>query len=171
MEYKFYRVTEGPMIERLAEIKAMRDESSKKLNELAGTYDATEILTFTSGSVAAFVFDNKPDLAVWKKVQHGWLPKVSTKQGKIIGKNVKACGERPSFKDALKVYGIKNMMILGTASSRGMPMHTAQLVGHFDDMVFFVKVPYTDGEPYVCKFDTMVEVKEWEMLKHIDSNK
>lgn len=171
MEHKFYRVTEGPMIERLAEIKSTRDESSRKLNELAGTYDATEILTFTSGSVAAFVFDSKPDLAVWKKVQHGWLPKVSTKQGKIIGKKVKECGDRPPFNDALKAYNLDRMMILGEMTRNGVPMCSAQLQGHFDDMVFFVKVPYTDSEPYESKFDTMVEIKEWEMMKHLDSNK
>jgi len=171
MDYKFYRVTEGPMIERLAEIKSTRDETSVRLDALAVEYGATEVLTFTSGSVAAFKFNNKPDLTIWKKVQHGWLPKVSTKEGKIIGRKIKDCGLRPPFNDALKVYGVDHMMILGEASARGMPMHNAQLVGHFDDMVFFVKVPYTDSEPYVSKFDTMVEVEEWEMMKHLDSNK
>ena len=171
MDFMHYRVTAGPMIERLREIYAERTVTEENLSLIAKKYGATEALTYNSGDIAGFVFDEAPDTEAWKKSPHGWLPKVSSKKGKPIAKNIEASGKRPPFKDALKVYGLGHRIVIGEATRRGCVMHEASIQGHFDDMVFFVRVPYTDEEPYESEFEDMIPCKEWEMLKHIDERK
>jgi hypothetical protein len=165
MDFKYFKITEQSSIDyiemALQSIEA-RDLAVKKLSEKLGARDC---LQYNDGRVAAFTFSEIPDKAVWKYVKHGFLPRVKTKEHKMIV----ALPEILDWQKAIECYGFGNEMIIGERASngRGFRMISSSIKMNRKACFYAIKVPYT-GEFDREVHPSLVELKEWEVLKAID---
>ena len=165
MKFKYFKITEQSAlddIELAIQSIEVRDLAVKELAEKLGSYDC---LQYSEGSVAAFKFYSTPDKSVWKKVKHGFLPKVKTEEYKMVS------GLPPllEWQEVIKRYGFGHEMMIGdrVPNGTGLRMHSSYLKGSRNSSFYAVVVPYTD------EFDrevheSLLELKEWEVLKAID---
>jgi hypothetical protein len=168
MEYKFYKVTSGKFIERLKEIGNQRKIAIDKLNSLCDEVGAESASEYNGGGLACFNFAKTPDKSIWKPCSTGWMPKLSTKEGKLIAKKVKDLGKIPSQQMALDVFDLVGYRVFGDNTASGIEVGRAVFCGHMKYETFFIKVPQDKESPYIPTCDSMVECKELEMLKFMD---
>ena len=168
MNYKYYKITGGKFVERYEEIVNQRAESIRALNELCSEVGAESASEFSRGGLAFFNFSKEPDRKIWKCALNGYMPKVSTKEGKAISKKISSMPEIISTDDALECIGLKGLRVFGESTGMGVRVHSATFCGKLPERTFFIKVPQCEENPYVPKDKDMVECKEWEMLKFMD---
>jgi hypothetical protein len=165
MKFKYFKITEQSALDSielaLQSIEA-RALAVKTLVKKLGAYDC---LQYNEGGIAAFAFSEIPDKTVWKYVKHGFLPRVKTKEHKMVVNLPKIL----EWQDVIKSYGFGREMIIGepSANTRGFPMHSSSLKGNRHSSFYAIKVPYTE------EFDrevhnSLIELKEWEVIKAID---
>jgi hypothetical protein len=165
MDFKYFKITEQSAlddIELAIQSIETRNLKVEKLTEKLGAYDC---LQFSEGSVAAFKFYSSPDKAIWKKSKHGFLPKVKTDEYKMMSELPKQL----DYRDVIKQYGFGEEMMIGDRVPNGtaIRMHSSYIKGNRESGFYAIVVPYTD------EFDrevhpSLVELKEWEVLKAID---
>jgi hypothetical protein len=165
MKFKYFRITEQSALDdielALKSIEA-RDVAVKNLAEKLGAYDC---LQYNEGSIAAFKFNSVPDKSVWKKVKHGFLPKAKTHEQKMIVSLPKLL----DWQEIIKRYGFGHEMRIGdrVPNGTGFRMHSSYLKGNRESSFYAIVVPYIgDFEKEVHQ--SLVELKEWEVLKAID---
>ena len=169
MDFLFYRTTDLDFIGKLQSIREHQIAYQENVEKVKEEVGASDWLQYRSGGVAGFQFNNEPDRSVWKKTQHGFLPKLSNKDGKKIENKIKAVKQPKALDEALKEYRFP-MMVLGESTARGVKMHNSTLFGNFAENTFFVRVPKSKN----CDFtppDIFTEVKEWEALKFMEESK
>jgi hypothetical protein len=165
MKFKYFKITEQSAlddIELALQSIEERDLAVKSLADKLGAYDC---LQYTHGGIAAFKFYSTPDKLVWKKVKHGFLPRSKTEEYKILS----GLPSLLEWQDVIKRYGFGNEMIIGERSSSGtgIRMHSSSLKGNRKSSFYAIVVPYSaDFEKEVHQ--SLVELKEWEVLKAID---
>lgn len=166
MKFKYFQITEKETLEHIEACLLSITAREGALAELAKKLGASDCLQFNGGSVAAFTFNSCPDRTVWKKVKYGFLPKVKTEENKMI----LAIPKSMNYRDIIKKYSFGGeMMIGGLASSGGFKMHSSYIKGNRKTGFYAIVVPYAD------EFDrevgsSLIEIKEWEMLKGMDSS-
>lgn len=169
MNYKYFRITDQETINYIDECIESRATRESALSDLAKQFGALECLVFSGGSIAAFKFDYsvRPDKLIWKKVKHGFMPKVKTSENKQL----LAVPSAIDYRDIIKKYGFGGEMIIGDASpsGHGFKMHSSYLRGNQKNKFWVIVVPYQQ------EFDrdvdaNLVELKEWEVVKGCDSS-
>lgn len=168
MDYKFYKVTEGEFVD--AVIKAIDDRALaiKALSDFEAKVGATSTAEYNRGGIAYFNFNKAPDMKMWKKAHDGFMPRLGTKEGKLLNKELCALPKVVVIQDCLKVLGLNNMMVLGSPTSRGIQMYSASFCGKVESKTYFVKVPQEKGGKNKELPPDLVECKEWEVLKFMD---
>lgn len=166
MDFKFYKTTDADFVNQLKAIKDARKAYHDHIQAIAKEVGAYEWMQYGSGAVACFMFEIPPSKEEWKKSERGYMPKLGNKDGKALQNRINEVKPGGELNQVLEQYKFP-MMVLGSATPRGIAMHNSHLCGKFDQGVFFVKVPTTKN----CKFkapDIFTEVKEWEMLKFME---
>jgi hypothetical protein len=165
MEFKYFKITEQSALDNIElAIKSIeaRDLAVKNLAEKMGAYDC---LQYNQGSIAAFKFYSTPNKSIWKKVKHGFLPKVKTDEQKMIV----ALPKLLDWQEVIKRYGFGHEMMIGdrVPNGTGFRMHSSYLKGNRESSFYAIVVPFIDEfikEVHI----SLVELKEWEVLKAID---
>jgi hypothetical protein len=165
MDFKYFKITEKSAlddIELAIQSIETRDLEVGKLTEKLGAYDC---LQYSEGSIAAFKFYSTPDKSVWKRVKHGLLPKVKTDEYKMMSELPKQL----DYRDVIKQYGFGKEMMIGDRVPNGtaLRMHSSYIKGNRESGFYAIVVPYT-GEFDREVHPSLVEIKEWEVLKAID---
>lgn len=170
---RYFRVTEGPLIEAVKEIgvfnKAGRAEYENILTEIGA-----KLNYYHQGEkLRCFLFDKEPDTKIFKRVQPGWYPKKTGKVAKALALRFEAVEIR-NPQDAMKTIGLSpdDMMI------RDMKIASPQTITIPDDIfTVYVVVPWYDEDPEKEVKEKillwkptleMTEIKEWEVRKHIE---
>lgn len=168
MKFKYFKITEKETLDHIEECLVSISTRRKSLHELAKQFGALECLVFSGGSIAAFKFKHseRPDKAIWKKVSHGFMPKVKTDEKKLL----EAVPKSMNYRDIIKKYGFGNEMIIGERlpNGTGFPMHSSYIEGNRKTGFYVIKVPYVGGFDSEIH-DSLVEIKEWEAIKGMDS--
>ena len=165
MKFKYFKITEQSALDdielALKSIEA-RDLAVKNLTKKLGAEDC---LQFQGGCIAAFTFYPTPDKKIWKKVKHGFLPKVKTEEYKMVS----SLPKRLDWQEVIKRYGFGREMIIDerSANGAGFRMRSAYLKGNRKSGFYAIVVPYIDEFDKEVH-DSLVEIKEWEVLKAID---
>jgi hypothetical protein len=165
MRYKYFQITEKSTLELVVlalQSMKIRDLAVKSLAQKLGAYDC---LQYRGGEVAAFKFKATPDKSVWKKSKYGFLPKAKTDEQQ----RVKALPELVRWQSVLELYGFGDEMIIGEREHgrTGFPLHSSYLKGRRKTLFYVIVVPYTkEFDRKVHK--SLVELKEWEVLKAIE---
>ena len=167
MKFKYFQITEQSTLDHIEECLVSIATREKSLAELAKKFGALECLVFSNGSIAAFKFkyNERPDKAVWKKVKHGFMPKVKTNEHMRVIEVPKSIDHR----DVIKKYGFGGEMFIGdqVPNGTGFRMHSSYIKGNRKTGFYAITVPYQD------EFDrevhnSLLEIKEWEVLKGMD---
>lgn len=165
MNHKYFQITEQETLDYIEACIASIGKRDSAVDELTKKLGAYECLQFQGGQIAGFHFNSTPDRAIWKKTKHGYLPKVKTDEAKLVND----LPQTKDYKDAIKKYGFGGEMIIGDRpeSGRGFKMHSSYLKGYKGSGFYVIVVPFQDD------FDrevhsSLVELKEWEVLKAID---
>lgn len=169
MKFKYFQITESKTIQHIKECLESISVREAKLAELAKSFGALECLVFSGGSIAAFKFkyDERPDKKVWKKVKHGFMPKVKTNERMRVIEIPKSI----DYRDVIKKYGFGNEMLIGdqVSGGTGFRMHSSHLKGNAENNFWAIVVPYQ--KEFDRKVDdSLVEIKEWEVTKGCDSS-
>jgi hypothetical protein len=165
MKFKYFKITEQSAlddIELALKSIEVRDLAVKNLADKLGAYDC---LQYTHGGIAALKFYSTPDKLVWKKVKHGFLPKVKTEEYKILS----GLPTLLEWQDVIKRYGFGHEMMIGdrVPNGTGFRMHSSSIKGNRKSSFYAIKAPYADEFDREVH-DSLVELKEWEVLKAID---
>jgi len=165
MKFKYFKITEQSAIDDLELAIQSIGVRNSAVAGLAEKLDAYDCLQFSEGSIAGFKFYSSPDKAIWKKVKHGFLPKVKTDEYKMISELPK----KLDYRDVINRYGFGNEMLIGERASNGtgFRMHSSYIKGNRESAFYAIVVPYNeefDREVHV----SLLEMKEWEVLKAID---
>ncbi len=167
MKFKYLQITEKETLDHIEECLVSIRTEEVALFDLAKEFGAKECLQYSGGSVASFTFNygERPDKSVWKKVKHGFMPKVKTSEHKLLMGVPKSI----DYRDIIKKYSFGGEMFIGemSASGHGFKVHSSYLKGNRKTGFYVIVVPYAD------EFDrevdsSLVEIKEWEMIKGID---
>lgn len=181
--YRFFRVTNGPLMDEAIRILEKRSESNQAIKELGERIGADPRVSERRG-LAGFVLPGDADDKDWKQPNSRGLrwPKKNTKAGREIMEAIKALPPRPSVDDALDAVGLPGGHPVLIEGSTG---YAPVWWGWPGKGVIFVKVPWRDipqseldayranehwgsvemdhllWEPH----DSLQEIKEWEALR------
>jgi hypothetical protein len=165
MKFKYFQITEKETLDYIEQCLVSIEVRNAAVKTLAKKLDAYDCLQWNSGGIAAFCFISRPDKTVWKSVKHGFMPKAKTDELKLVGDIPKAI----DYRDIIKKYGFGGEMIMGDPerAGGGFPMHSSYIKGSRKTGFYAVKVPYQDEFDKEVH-DSLIEIKEWEMLKGIE---
>ena len=169
MKFKYFQITEQSTLDHIEECLLSISVRESALAALAKEFGALECSVSSGGGIAAFKFNysERPDKAAWKKVKHGFMPKVKTKENKkLIG-----VPKSIDYRDIIEKYNFGHEMLIGeqSASGMGFKMHSSYLRGSRKTGFYAITVPYQNE--FEREVDaSLVEIKEWEVLKGIDSS-
>lgn len=79
--FRFFRVTDGPIMDRAREIEAANIESRKVIAAFSDEIGAKNWWQNRDGRAVGFNFE-KPDAKVWRETRWGYLPRKNTKIGR-----------------------------------------------------------------------------------------
>ncbi|XUO88464.1 hypothetical protein RVM26_05020 [Halomonas sp. KM072] len=193
MNFRYFRITEGPVVDEVRRILAERKKISELLTQLERRIGAKESRIYNhSGKVAGFKFEQAPDVYVWRKPDRDglYMPRKTSPTGKALHKEIEALPRLPSIQNALTLIDLPPHSPLTFDSGR---CYFASLYGFPAKGVLFVRVPWRDIDPELIEeyrrdketshcFNAeyehamwtptpeMVEVKEWEVLKEMDKD-
>ena len=167
MKFKYFKITEKQAIDDIElaiQSIEVRDVAVKELSEKVGAYNC---LQFSEGSIAGFKFNSNPDKAIWKKVKHGFLPKVKTAEYRIMAELPK----KLDYRDIIKQYGFGGERMIGERVPNGTAfrMHSSYIKGNRKSAFYAIVVPYEE-EFNREVHPTLLELKEWEVLKAIEES-
>lgn len=191
MNHRYFRITEGPVVDEVRRIIAKRKELSELYVEFEKRIGAKGTRIYNhSGKVAGFEFEEAPSNDVWRKPDRDglYLPRKNSPTGKVLHKEIEALPRLPAIQDALKLVNLPPHSPIVFAEGRA---YFASLYGFPAKGVLFVRVPWRDVDPerlaqyrrekaerthFNAEYEhamwtptpEMVEVKEWEVLKEMD---
>jgi len=180
--YRFFRILDAETVTKLNDLFDQRISYREKLQKLEDQLGAIDLYVKTrTGILAGFGFDQAPDSKKFKKVDAGYMPKLSTKFGKEFYASlaeIKVPAEiNTALKEKIPTY-LFSMM-------NGLNFYSCSVFGRKN--LWFVNVPWADIDPKKLddykvghngdnnmdhlmwtKPDEWVEVKEWEAKRDID---
>ena len=164
VKFKYFKITEQSTLDHIEECLVsvgVRVEATDALKLEVGAY---ECRSYSSGEIAYFAFNSQPDRKVWKKVKGGFMPKAKTKENNLILDLPKSI----DYRDITKKYNLGGEMMLGDqAPSGGFRMHSSYIRGSRKSGFYAIVVPYQKDFDRDID-DSLVEIKEWELLKEIE---
>lgn len=163
MKNKYFKITEQSALDEIEDCLVSIENKKKFLVKLVNDFGASEALQYSGGGVAAFTFDSMPDRKIWKKVKHGFLPKVKTKENKLLCESPKV----KNYEDVIKKYNFGGEMIIGENTGRGFAMHSSYVKGNRISGEYFIVAPFEGGFDREVH-ESLLEVKEWEVMKAIE---
>ena len=169
VNWKYFQITNLDHIKFIKECLESRDKAIDAAIALRDKVGAKEVYQYNTGAVAAFCFYGSKveiDMTIWKKVKDGHMPRAKTD----LAKEVKDLPRIENANEVCKFYGFGGEMVLGEQTGRGFKMHSSYIRGIKDSDLWCMSVPYT-GEFKKEVDRSLIELKEWEMLKMIDENK
>lgn len=190
MYQRYFRVTNGPMLEKAREIETQREQDRAAMIAFCNEIGAENALHYRDGSCAGFKFKSSPDKNVWKQPNsfNAYMPRKNTAEGRAMQERIKALSTIAPVADAIKVIGLEaNCPVL----IDGRAGYCSTLTGSAHLGVLFVGVPWRDVSPeeiasyrqeneagryfsiemeHLCWEPSadMVEIKRWELEKEID---
>lgn len=188
MYRRYFKVVSGPFVDEVLKIREHQIEAHKKFQELAVSIGAEGCAIYDKGGLAGFVFESEPDMKIYRSKANYYLPRKNVAEGKAIWKLIDALPKCRSLNNALRLVGLPPDFpcIFGEGKA-----FYCVFCGRYDEKVFFINIPWKDVDPeemaqylkdreagkrccseldylqYV-PHESMVEVKEWEMLKYMD---
>lgn len=189
---RYFKVTTGPLIDELKKVWAVNESARKEYTQILEDIGAKTSQWYgRDNRVTGIIFESEPDITLFKKLDCGWWPKKNTKAGKALAARFAAVKTRTE-ESALHVVGIKNTAFVLLDGRHAYSISVTTIPE--ENPVAYISVPWRDEDPaklarYVaseiegdsffhCKelsFLTtfqptpdMVEVKEWEVSKHVD---
>ena len=195
MYYRFFKVTEGPLIDELNRMREINNQNTDGYGAIAKELGVTQWMMF-GNLFGGFLFDSPPDMKVWKQVPKYsklYSPRKNVPAGKDLWQRINAVVRKVDYNDALKVIDAPRHWFCIDANRMTRAALCAGIIG---EGTVFVQVPWKDidpakladykankesAEPRVW-FDgeldhllwqphpSMTEVKEWEMLKWKEEN-
>ena len=164
MKFKYLQITDKSVLNEIEACIVSIETRDKSLRDLAKKFGAYNCLQFSDGRVAGFEFSSRPEKTTWKNVKYGFMPKAKTSELKMM--NDIPC--QKDYRDTIKQYGFGGEMIIGQPNGvGGFPMHSSSIKGNRKTSFYVIKVPFQgDFDKEVDQ--SLVEIKEWEMLKGID---
>ena len=166
VQFKYFKITEQSTLDEIENCIVSIGDRKNALLKLAKSFGAEDVLQFTDGGVAAFNFYSNPDKSSWKKSKHGHLPKAKSNEQKLLSE----IPYSKDYRDIIKKYNLGHEMILGEpkAGSMGFPMHSSHIKGNRKTGFYAITVPY-QGEFDRDIHESLVEIKEWELVKGMDA--
>lgn len=194
MYFRFFRVTEGELLDELSRLTDERNRAAEEALKLSRKLGATNFHVWSRGGLAGFVFEKEPDQKAWCRADRKtglYWPRKNTVEGKAIWKEIKGLPPIPNVQKALAIVGLDYSFPVICDDRNG---YSPVAWGWVDKGVVFVKVPWRDIDPaemeeykaarakgtrMSCMLDHllweppsyMVEIKEWEMLKETEELK
>ncbi len=168
MQHKHFKITEESTLNDIESCLNSVQVRNEAIVELCNKLGSTEALQYQRGGIAAFKFNEAPCKKSWKKVKHGYLPKAKSDELKLMSD----LPEVTSFNDVIKKYGLGDEMIIGEPKAGGMgfPMHSSYIRGNRKTNFYAVSVPYK-GDFNIDIHPSLLEIKEWEVIKALDEGK
>lgn len=187
--FRFFRVTDGPIMDRAREIKAANVEARKVIIAFSDEIGATNWWQNRDGGVIGFSFE-QPDEKIWRETRWGYLPRKSTKIGKELYRRIMLL---PAMTPVSSAFTVSGLIMRAPVVIEGNVGHYVTASGSPKIGVMFARVPWRDIDP--AELDQyradqkdgngwslclqhliwepapemrMVELKEWEALKEID---
>lgn len=164
MKFKYFKITEKETLDEIEQCLVSSEKREIAIVSLIGELKANECFKYNGGIIAYFTFNSPPNKSSWKKVKHGYYPKVKSDENKLI----RELPKQIDYRDVIKKYSFGNEMIIGEPNGRrGFPVHSSSIKGNRKSNFYVIKVPYSeDFDREVHK--SLVEIKEWEMMRGIE---
>lgn len=135
-----------------------RSEANKLMDKYVGDPDVnyydSDFIGVICGGISAICFDNQPDMNMWKKVKHGYMPKCNTEFYKEIQK-------LPLIK-----YESLNSIINFEPFNVGKRYFGSYSINEVDGQYFID----TKGNKKYCPVDGMIEILYSEYCAKIDAH-
>lgn len=169
VNWKYFQITNQEHLLFIKDRLESRDRAIEAAIALRDEVGAKEVYQYNTGAVAAFCFYGSKvdlDMTIWKKVKDGHMPRAKTD----LAKKVKELPRIENANDVCKFYGFGGEMVLGEQTGRGFKMHSSYIRGVKGSDFWCISVPYNEEfEKEVS--ESLIELKEWEMLKKLDELK
>ncbi|WP_234085354.1 hypothetical protein [Azonexus sp. R2A61] len=187
---RYFRVTAGPLMDKVREINAANDANRKTVLAFVDEIGAKNVYTYKDGTVSGFEFDKTPDQGVWKQPNSfgNYMPRKNTASGKVMLTRIQKLPRLLCISNALEVIGLHGDVPVLIGGGIG---YRSTLTGSTKLGVMFVGVPWRDIDPaelaeyqqehakgtwfstemeHLCWIPSpdMQEIKRWEMEKEID---
>ncbi|VVO85476.1 hypothetical protein PS870_02031 [Pseudomonas fluorescens] len=140
---RYFRVTAGPLVNRIKEIFAERDAAAKQWDDLCRDVGALSAHAGRSFAGLKFSPPGPEDAKSWKQSGALWLPKKSTTTGKALQQRIDALIVPTQLQEALKVVDLHT----GPALIENNRWYGSTLCGKDSAGVWFVSVPWRDEDP------------------------
>ena len=107
MNHKYFQITEQSTLDHIEKCLVSISAREEALVKLSKEFGAKDCLQYSAGGIAAFTFNynERPDKAVWKKVKHGFMPKVKTSEHMRIAETPKSI----DYRDIIKKYSFGSL--------------------------------------------------------------
>ncbi len=140
---RYFRVTQGALIDRLLELKAQKEAGTAAYLALRDEVGAENVHVYSGGNFAGFSF-KEPDRNLYREQGGAWLPRKNSKRGKELWAKINQLPKVPGAQRALDACGLGGghpvLFCDGYAWS-------ATVSGYYDRNIWFVKVPWKDIDP------------------------
>ena len=164
MKFKYFKITEQSTLDHIEECLVSVTKRERANLDLSKKFGAKEVFMYDSGGIGYFVFDSLPDMTLWKKVKHGFMPRAKTNEQNLM----RELPEQLQYNDIIKKYNLGGEMIIGErVNGRGFSMHSSYVRGSRKSGFYAIVVPYQKDFDRDID-DSLVEIKEWELLKEIE---
>lgn len=186
---RYFRITEGALMDAINNVLQVNNKAKEQYQELIKELGAKNEYWHVDNRLTALIFDEEPDLNLFKKADNGWYPRKNTKEGRALAKRF----EEIQTLDEDSILPVANLPKYGWCLSYGgkiFKAHVRALIPS-DPKVLIIGVPWYDEDPeelaqyikdreegkrgnmnldHLCWKPTpeMVEVKEWQVGKEID---
>lgn len=145
---RYFRVTEGPMVDEIDHLFEQRLAAGALYRQLADKYGATEANVYDrSGNFAGFVFTMPPDHTVYRRDTKTrlWLPRKNVPAGKEIWADIKQLPTPEPIENALRLANLEPGLPMLTDAGR---WYSPSLWGYGAPRnIWFVSVPWLDVDP------------------------
>jgi len=187
---RYFRVTEGPLVEKAREIRASNVESRKAVLAFCNEIGAENAMGRKDGQLTGFKFSSTPDQQAWKSQDKfgAYWPRKNTAAGREILKRIEDLPKVQHIEVALSEIGLSADCPVLIEARAG---YCATLCGSPEGGVLFVGVPWRDVSAdelaeyrsqkdagtrfsvemeHLCWMPSehMKEVKRWQVEQEID---
>lgn len=186
---RYFRVTAGPLIEAVQKANEINDAAFKVYNEIGAEFGAEPGYYAIRGRLTGFLFNKTPDSKLFRKDKGGgYYPKKSSKAGQELIKRI----DQVATRDLITLLSVVGLSGCGFPRlfGGGKAYYEVIVVIPHRHPVVYINVPWYDENPETLtkyKVDKqmnihsdhnldailweptpdMVEVKKWEVDKHI----
>lgn len=144
---RYFRITEGPVVDEIERLFELRTAASKLYNDLRDKYQAKDVRNYShNGAFAGFTFKVPPDITVYRflKKHKLWVPRRKG-PGAEIWKEIESLPTPEPIENALKLVGLTPNV---PCIFDGGRWYAPTLWGFGEPTpVWFISVPWKDVDP------------------------